>query len=125
MPRRHQPWQTPPTAAVLTRLQSVRSDSARHLLHQNIYGRFYHRSDAADSANAPFALGKTTIIWHFVNSYGTDSSECEQEVHIYTDTMLTWDCPTDTMKFSLTGGACTQEVTSRSSMPPILAPRRR
>jgi hypothetical protein len=79
--------------------------------HQNIYGRFYHRSDAADSANAPFALGKTTITWHFVNSYGTDSSECEQEVHIYTDTVLTKDCPTDTMKFSLTGGACTQEVT--------------
>jgi hypothetical protein len=79
--------------------------------HQNIYGKFYHRSDAADSANAPFALGKTTITWHFVNSYGTDSSECEQEVHIYTDTVLTKDCPTDTMKFSLTGGACTQEVT--------------
>ncbi|MCB9017856.1 MAG: hypothetical protein H6544_04570 [Prevotellaceae bacterium] len=61
-----------------------------------------------------YPVGATTITWKFISPYSTAVASCEQEVHVYTESQLIFDCETysnDTVKVKVPEGECFVDVT--------------
>ena len=70
------------------------------------------RSDGQALFDA-YPVGATIITWTFTSPYSTGVKTCYQEVHVYTENMLIFDCETftnDTIKVDVQKGECAADT---------------